>query len=518
MRDNKVLENISKLNTFIHMIKSNELLSIYIEKITNNKSKNLKFVNDFDYISLDLLYTSLQIMNSDSSLKDSEFAKLDKRELKFYLDKTKGINFFKNQTPAIKNINTLITYLMKSLAHGSYICNNNSTIKFDNGLIVDSDWLVDFSRFLVTSFNNNKNVSNDGKKYYFYTVALPDISSKNYLKEIKLYEYDVKRKDNKKLTFDNVKYLINTLSIINDYDFKELQEINSILSKEGFTLSINKKVPIFSKENKKQINKFLNEDGYEKVLEEYIKNTLNCYNSESEIKKRNLINTYELLLDLSRAYKCNYTLDECRKLFDLKERREEINIAFAIANFYINFIYDENNINKYFNYSMLDLKNMKPTIIDYETPEYKDIINRLSYLNKKTVEINRKINKYLSIARKIDKKDRKAIEENSAIVYRYCKELEKIINEIKGLREELSLAKDENHHENNINKTKLKYIKESIINGTYTFDPKTTLITFDVYNHKDYHHAFSLEISLADFNSIILSEKNRNNRINFYQI
>ena len=57
MRDNKLFENISKLNTFVHMLKSNELLKIYIEKITNNRSKNLKFVNDFDYIALDLLYT-----------------------------------------------------------------------------------------------------------------------------------------------------------------------------------------------------------------------------------------------------------------------------------------------------------------------------------------------------------------------------------------------------------------------------------------------------------------------------
>ena len=32
-RGNTLLENISKLNTFIHMIKSNEFLSIYLEKI-----------------------------------------------------------------------------------------------------------------------------------------------------------------------------------------------------------------------------------------------------------------------------------------------------------------------------------------------------------------------------------------------------------------------------------------------------------------------------------------------------
>ena len=55
-RGTSLISNVSKLNTFIYMAKSNELLSIYIEKILNNRSKSLKFVNDFDYVSLDLLY------------------------------------------------------------------------------------------------------------------------------------------------------------------------------------------------------------------------------------------------------------------------------------------------------------------------------------------------------------------------------------------------------------------------------------------------------------------------------
>ena len=517
MRDSKLLENISKLNTFIHMTKANELLSIYIEKIMNNKSKNLKFVNDFDYISLDLLYTSLQIMNSNNIVNEEELNKLDSRELKYYLDKTKGISFFKNQVSSIKDNESLISYIMNAMATGSYICNNNNTIRFDNGLIVDSDWLVEFAHFLVTSFNNNKNISKDVKTYYFNTVTIPE-NKNNYIKDLRLYEYDVKRKDNKKLSYDNVKYLINNLSIIEEYDFKQLQEINSKLAKDGFTLSVNKKNPFFTKENKKQINKFLNEDDSDTTLNEYVKTILNCYNSDSEIKRRELINSYELLLDLSRAYKCNYTLDECRKLFDLKKQKEQIEQAMSIANFYINYIYDETNLRKYFNYSILELDELKPAVIDYETPEYKDIIKKLSNLNRKTVITNRKINKYLNNARRIHKSNRQALEENSNAVYRNCKELEKTIAEIKALREELDSAKDENHKQSNIIKTKLNYIKEAITCGTYTFDPTTTLLTFTVYSKKDYHRAFLLEISLADFNSILLSEKNKNNRINFYQI
>ena len=74
IRGNTLLENISKLNTFVHTIKSNEFLSIYIEKIINNKSKSIKFINDFDYISLDLLYTSLQIMNSKENITKEQKA------------------------------------------------------------------------------------------------------------------------------------------------------------------------------------------------------------------------------------------------------------------------------------------------------------------------------------------------------------------------------------------------------------------------------------------------------------
>jgi len=87
MACNTLLDNISKLNTFVHMSKSNELLSIYVEKITNNKSQNMKFVNDFDYLSLDLLYTSLQLMSNKETITKVEFDKLDKKELSYYMRK-----------------------------------------------------------------------------------------------------------------------------------------------------------------------------------------------------------------------------------------------------------------------------------------------------------------------------------------------------------------------------------------------------------------------------------------------
>ena len=521
IRGNTLLENISKLNTFVHTIKSNEFLSIYIEKIINNKSKSIKFINDFDYISLDLLYTSLQIMNSKEKITKESFYKIDKKELKYYMDKVKGINYFKKQVPAIKSEEILVEYLKDSLANGKYICNNNSTVRFDNGLIVDSDWIVEFANFLITSLNNNENLSSDGLTYFFNTVTIPEEKGrdfKKYLKDIKLYEYSVSRKDEKKLTYQDIKYLIDTLSTIGEYDFKKLQEINSVLSKEKYSLSVNKKNVSFTKENKQKIEKMFNEEHYENVLTEFIKDTLNVQNSKSNTNRRNLINTYELLRSLSHAYKCNYTLVECRKLFDLKAHQEEIKNALAISNFYINYIYDLDNLSKYFNYSLLKLDDLKPNIIDYETPEYKSIINELSNLNKKVVILNRRINNCLTVSRTINSKDSSLQKDNNEKLNRSCKELEKTVKEIKTLRDELIDAKSENRQASNINMTKLKYIKEAIINGQYNYDKDTSLMIFECFGNKDYHCTFQLEITLDDFISILLSDHNRNIRINFYQI
>ena len=86
------------------------------------------------------------------------------------------------------------------------------------------------------------------------------------------------------------------------------------------------------------------------------------------------------------------------------------------------------------------------------------------------------------------------------------------------MRTQLEDAKDTNRRESNINKTKLNYIKESIINGRYNYNKDSNLLIFDDFSPKDYHRTFHLEITLNDFIDIILSDYNRNIRINFYQL
>lgn len=519
-RENVLLENISKLNTYIHMTKSNELLRIYLEKITNKKSKSLKFVPDFDYISLDLLYTSLSIMNTQNKITTEEFNKIDKGELKYYFGKIKGINTFKKQVPSLNSEEIVINFLLKNLAEGNYIVNNNCTVKFPNGLILDSDWLVEFANFLTTSLNMNTYLSSDCKSFTIKTVVVPEKKDniRNFLKDLKIYEYVVTHRERKKITFSNLKYLINTLCNIEDYDFKELQKINSSLAKENFTLSVNKQKANFSSSDKLKLEKLLNEKDDIEVIKEFIKDKMNCYNTKKKQMKKDLLNSYEILRSLTYAYKSSYNLVECRKLFSVDEETDKLYSALIMANFYINFIYDESNLLKHFNYSILELDFIKPTIIDYETTEYKTIINNLSTLNKKIVLENRKINKILAITRLSPKSSVPLLKEESKSLAKHCKNLEQYVSESRALREELETAKDENHQKDNMNKTKIKYIKESIIEGNYSFDKDTSMLTFDNFSKKDYHHTFHLEISLKDFENDILSEKNRNSRINFYQI
>jgi len=520
-RGNTILENISKLNTFIRMSKSNEFLSLYIDKIINNKSKKIKFISDFDSIALDLLYTSLQIMNYKDKVTKESYNKIDKKELKYYLDKLRGMSYFKRQLPSIKNEEILVDYLRIALSNGEYVINSDSTVKFGNGLIIDSEWLVEFTHFLTTSLNNNVNLSNDSKTYLFNTVTIPEVKDndlRKFIKEIRLYEYHITRKDHKVLTYQNIKYLIDVLSEVNGYDFKQLQDINSILAKENFTLSINKKSVSFSREEKQTLEKMLNEEHYENLIDDFIKDKYKCLDSKFNINRKRLIDSFELLRSLAHAYKCNYSVVECRSKFDLENKKEEVRNALAISNFYINYIYDEENLKELFNYETLSLDGLKPNIIDYETTEYKNIISELSKLNKKVVEINRKINKCLTNAKTIPKKNLKLLEENSKGLSRNCQELEQYVNEIKILREELLNIKDENRELYNINKTKIRYIKESIITGNYEYDPDTTYLIFRCYSPKDYHCTFELELSLDKFIDILLSEDNRNKRINFYQI
>ena len=149
-----ILENITKLSTNVLMTNSNNYLSIYLEKILNKKSKTLKFIPEFNCELLELLYTSLQLMNYNDTLRLEEYSKLDRQELKKYLTQ---VSYYKNQVSTLKTDLSLINYIIIALSNGSYAYTSNGKVKFDNNLVVELNWLVEFSNFLVQSLIVNEN-------------------------------------------------------------------------------------------------------------------------------------------------------------------------------------------------------------------------------------------------------------------------------------------------------------------------------------------------------------------------
>ena len=512
-RGNLVLENVPKLNTFVLMAKSNELLINYVKKISNKKISFMKFEPDFDCVSLDLLYTSLKVMNNKEKLTSKDFNKIDKDELKYYINRAKGMKYFTKQVSSIKNEEQLINYIKNALISGSYVINSNNTIRFDNNLVVDSIWLVDFASFIVNSLYYNTNLSLDSKEYIFRNIETPkEIKDcKKYLKDVKLYEYSVKKENKASLGYKDVLYLQNVLSDIKKYDFKKLKSINSLLSKEGYNLSINKINVTLDKDDKAKVEKLFNEEEYD-LLRDYLKDLYYCNDSNSKKNKNKLLELFEYLRGIAHAYMANYSLDECRRLFDVELNKDELLCAFAIANYYIYYIYDENILLDYFDYEKLELDKLKPSIIDYETDEYKDIISKLSNYNKKMVSLNSKINDCLSN----NYKTKREMYENSKVLGDACRELEEVVASIKEYREKLNYEKNTNLSLANINRTKIKYIKDSIMDGKYYYDKVRKILVFDSYNDKYIQQDFHLEIKLNDFISILLSDKNKNIRISFY--
>lgn len=511
-----ILENITKLSTNILMTNSNNYLSIYLEKVLNKKSKTLKFIPEFNCELLELLYTSLQMMNYNDTLKLEDYNKLDKIELKKYLT---SLGNYQNIVPTLKTDLSLINYITKSLSNGSYAYTSNGKVKFDNNLVVELTWLVELSNFLIKSFIVNENLSNDRKTYSVKLVKIPDTKEnvRQITKETEVYELNITRKDKRIMKLANLTYLKEALEEINKYDFKIIKELTSKLGKNKYNLSVTKKQARFDSDDKTMIEKCLNENTDHTELIDYIKEVLDSKDSVSTLNKLELVDTYELLKDIAYDYKLNTPIEKCRNKYDFTDKKQLINSALSIANFYNYYIFDEDQLKKYFDYEKLDLSKVKPTVIDYETEEYKNILAELSTLNKKVVAENRNINRLLAKGRiRVTAKPSKNNEKNTEIA-NSCRELERLAASIKKLREQLSKEKDSNDHISNINKTKIRYIKESIINGKYKFNQKEDSIIFDCYSSKDNHKTFHLEINLDDFDSQVLSEDNQKLRLEFYQ-
>lgn len=507
---NTLLENIGKLNTLLTMNKSNNVLNTYIDKILNKKCKTLEYISDYDVVSLDLLYLSLMLLCCKNKIN---FNVMDRKELKYYFDLIGGVEYFKKQVSSLKNEETIIGYLKEAMCKGDYICNVDNKVKFGLGIVVPYEWLITLLNFLVSVFLEKDQVDNNAKEYTFKVVLFsPELSFDNIFKETKVYEYRIKKINNEFLSYENIMYLNELFKDTLSYDFKDLQDINSKLAKNGFSLSVDKRGLEIKKAEKSIILKMINEGETLEEIKEYIKEISNDKSAVTRVNRKRMIENLEVIRGLAYFYKMHGDLEKARKLID---DVDGIMLAREYVNLYINYIYDEDNLLRLFNYELLDFNDIKPSIIDYETMEYKDILRELSTLNKKVVTLNKKINRYLDNGR-IVRRDRKLFKENEKNIEVSCEELNGLQLRIESLRLKLDETKDLNHNQRNVNRMKMKYIKEAIISGSYkNFAEK---IVFDYYNEKDYRHMFHLEMTLADFKEVIFSEHNINVRINFYHI
>jgi len=483
----------NKLTTFINMYKSNEFLEIYLNKIINKKCKSIKFIDDFNYKSLELLYISLEMFNNNIEFNKDIYNKLDKKELKYHFNKLEGINYFKKQVPKLSKEEYIISYIIHATTKGLYELDNDNVI-FANGLTLEINWLVEFIKYLIVSFRNINNLSNNKLTYTIYTLDINNSSTNinEFLKNINLYEYTITKSNHGEITYYDLIFLEELFMNISKYDFNLLKEINSKLSKNKFILSITKKKPNFTKIEKNNIKNLYNENS--PILEDYLEDILNSNNSKIKLNKKELTNNYELLLDLASSYKYHYSLEHIRKLMNIEDLKKLKN-ALIISNFYIVYIYDQENLNKDFNYEILKLDNLKPNTIDYETEEYKKILKKLSSLQKQNVSLNRKI-------------------VNNKISGNSYETLKEITNEISNLRNRINLIKDENRETYNMNKAKINYIALSLSSGNFNINNDTFI--FNTYDKKDLHRTFNLEINNKDFIEIVLSDYNCNLRINYY--
>ncbi|MBR7042463.1 MAG: hypothetical protein IKI04_03070, partial [Bacilli bacterium] len=159
------MDKINRLYTYMNTYKSLELLGIYLDKITNGKSTHLKFIDDYDITALDLLLTAIKY----KSIKKIDNDKLDRKELNYYIKKGKGITYFKKQNKVIKDKGDLVKYLVSKLNEGDYYYTLDNIVRVGN-IIVNINWLTEFSEFLINSYYLEQFISDD-RKLFSYLIG-----------------------------------------------------------------------------------------------------------------------------------------------------------------------------------------------------------------------------------------------------------------------------------------------------------------------------------------------------------
>lgn len=484
------MNNMNKLYTYTNTHKSLKLLEIYIGKILNPLSKKLKFIPNFDLLSQDLLFTSIKYVG----IKDYIYEKLDSKELSYYLKINEGVSNFSKQNKTIKTKKNLISYLINNLSNGNYYYTMDEKV-FIGNIMVDVTWLVDISNFLINSINLSDMISED--RYQFIYRFL-EYNNNNYY----IYDYSVKKTKKQKISYHEQLFLYDTLKNINNYDFKETKELNSLLNREGYILSINKQSLVHTKANKDYINN-LPIDKLENYLNDFFK-TSNRRSLKNRIK---MTETYELFRSISHAYKEEYKPEKCRNLFTI-DNKEEAYLGYIFSHYFLNYLYDYKSLQKGYHYNELNTEYIKVSIIDYRSNNYLGTLKKLSKISKKIIKQNNVINKQMLK----NYTNLESLKDNAKSLSSSCNKLYSLVKTKKTLEAKLTIYDEYNKG----NKEYLiKYLTNSIFSYNYTFSKGIIHLSINNYTYND--TIFKLDTGITNIINFINDEDNLLHRMKFYQ-
>ncbi len=454
------MNKIYRLYTYINTYKSLELLNIYLDKINNGKSTHLRFIDEFDLTSLDLLFTAIKYKN----INNINVSKLDRKELNYYIKKGKGITYFSKQNKSISDKKDLINYLVNKLNKGDYYFDFEGIVRIGN-VLINKEWLLEISEFLVNSYYLEEFIS-DNRKLFSYTIY----DNGTY------YEYNIEKNKKEEITYHEELYLYDLLKNITKYDFKELKNINRLLHKDGYVLSVNKN-------SKSRL----------------------ISNRNNYIMARDMNEMYELYRSIAHAYQDRCSINKCRKLIS-SDNKKYMELVYMYVLYYLEYLYDYDRVNKYLDYENVNIYKVKPSIINYYNREYKKTLCKLVKKKKEIVKQNKIIDLCLM-------DNYKSIDVLKNKGYKLSKEANKLtmlVTNKKELQSKLDVL-------SKLDGNSKQVLFDNITKGlfTYSYRYKNRVLEITLYDKNVI--IFGIEIRIDDLKKILSNEDNLINRVKVYE-
>ena len=484
------MNNINKLYTYTNTNRTLDLLEVYLEKILNPLSKKLKFIPDFDLLSQDLLFTSIKFVG----INNYEYSKIDSKELSYYLRLSDGLSHFTKQNKTIKTKKNLVSYLINNLSNGNYYYSLDNNAHIGN-VIIDINWLTEIANFLINSINLSDMMSED--RYKFTYSFIDKIKDKYYY-----YEYQISKSNKLKINYHEELYLYDMFKNINNYDFSKIKELNSVLNKEGYLLSINKQSLVNTKVNKEYL-RTIPEDRIEDYLNDFLKTS----NRKSVRTRIIMTETYELFRAISHAYKEEYKPEKCRNLFTI-DNKDSVYLGYLFSKYFLNYVYDYKALQKKYHYNELNTDYLKVSIINYRSDNYIGTLKKLTKLSNRISRQNNIINK--QILKNYTNLD--VLKDNARRFSSSCNRLFTLVKNRKALESKLTVYGEYNKGDK---KYLINYLTRSIFSYDYKYDNGIINLSINHYTYDD--TIFKLDTEITNILDFINDEDNLLHRVKFYQ-